>query len=333
MLWNLSNSTDYAAGIALLADRDGREIWLTVVKATFDIDADGQATPAQEQLPLVYAPLFAGDPVRSSLLAESDIDYAKPVVDVLVQGTVGPARPGDARPRLVVLEVEGRSKALRVHGQRAWRRTVTGVAAAACGPFTPMPLDYEHAFGGFDPGDGGQWDERNPAGCGFARRRADVLDQPAPRIEYAQRPLDEAPPEPAGLGPVARHWMPRRRHAGTYDAAWTEQRLPLLPLDFDEHFFACAPEDQQFARLSPQAAIRVSGMGADGELATRLPRIALGLNVHSANGRQHRRPALRTVLVLPDTRKIVLTFADAIECTGWKFGIRDVEVIEKEFIQ
>jgi hypothetical protein len=333
VFWNLSNSTQYAAGVALLADRDGRDVWLTVVKATFDIDASGQATPADEQLPVVYAPLFAGEPARSSLLAESDIDYAKTVIDVLVQGTVHPAHGEAVRQQLVGLEVDGRSKHLRVHGERTWCRRAAGVDPSSAKPFSPVRLDYEHAFGGFDPSVATDFDERNPAGCGYARHVSDLVDTPAPRIEYADRPIEAGHHVPAGFGPVARHWMPRRRHAGTYDATWREQRLPLLPLDFDERYFASAPEDQQFAQLRPQAAIRVTGMRSDGPLEFRLPRLALGLNVHSSRGREHRRPSLRTVLVLPDSRKLVLSYADAMECTGRKYGIRDVEVIEKEFIQ
>jgi len=47
-------------------------------------------------------------------------------------------------------------------------------------------------------------------------------------------------PPPAGLGAIGRHWEPRRRHLGTYYAAWLEQRAPLLPLDHDDRANLCA---------------------------------------------------------------------------------------------
>ena len=50
---------------------------------------------------------------------------------------------------------------------------------------------------------------------------------------------------PAGFGPIARHWEPRVRWAGTYDKRWQRTRKPLLPDDFDDRFHQCAPEDQQ----------------------------------------------------------------------------------------
>src|SRR5690606_38106709 len=51
-------------------------------------------------------------------------------------------------------------------------------------------------------------------------------------------------PPPAGFGFVGPHWEPRARHAGTYDEAWQQARMPLLPTDFDRRFFNAVPADQ-----------------------------------------------------------------------------------------
>lgn len=334
VIWNLSNSTPYAATATLAADRDGRDQWITVVKASFEIAPDGSVERAAEQFPIIYAPLFAGDPARSSLLAESDIDYAKVGVDVLVQGTVHVPDGKPAEQSLVGLEVDGRRKILRVYGERYWTRKAGGVAPSPAQPFTQVPLAYEFAFGGHDPIDPDHHDERNPAGCGFARKPSRLIDCPAPRIEYADDSTDGKTLRPAGFGPIARHWQPRRGFAGTYDETWFQERLPLLPRDFDERFFSAAPADQQFPRLSPQALIRVAGMVADGGLlAFQIPRIVLGLNIQVERREVHRRPELRSVLVLPDTRNVVMTYADAMPCTGTKFSIVDTEVVEKRLVQ
>lgn len=332
MIWNLNNSTDFSAAATLVADKEGRDIWLTVVKATFDVAPDGAATPAAVQWPVLYAPLFSGDATRSSLLADSDIDYTKAGVDVLVQGTAC-APDGTLVHELVVgLEVEGRRKLLRVHGPRHWCRRQLGIGLSDAEPFAHLPLAYEHAFGGFDPGDEAVFDDRNPAGTGFATDAKRLLDLPAPRIEYDGAPIAHDRARPAGFGPIARHWRPRREFAGTYGPHWEDQRMPLLPLDFDERYFCCAPQDQQFDKLPPQALIRVAGMRPEGVMAFRLPRLALGVNVRVGRQSTARRPSLRTVQVLPDPRQVVLTFADAMPCTGMKYEISDAEVIEKEFI-
>ena len=332
MIWQLSNNTRYCAAATLAADRDGHDVWITVVKASFDIARDGSTTPCDDQMPIVHAPVFAGDPVRSSLLVESDIDYAKIGVDVLIQGTARAAGDKSVGELLLELDVDNRRKRLRVHGERVWRRGATGVVPASHRPFVELPLAYEHAFGGFDPRDESDCHEPNPAGSGHAKNRSDLIDRPAPRIEYADRPVDGPNAITAGFGPIARHWLPRRAYAGTYDAAWLEERMPLLPTDFDERFFFAAPDDQQFAQLPHQARIRVAGMGSGG-LDFRLPCVAFGVNVHTEARSVHRHPRLRSVLVLPDASKVVLTYADTMVCTGWKFRIFDAEVIEKTFIQ
>lgn len=51
-------------------------------------------------------------------------------------------------------------------------------------------------------------------------------------------------PVPRGFGPIAPDWSPRPAHAGTYDARWKRDRMPLLPTDFDPRFHQVAPPDQ-----------------------------------------------------------------------------------------
>jgi hypothetical protein len=332
VIWQHNNSTRFSAAAILGADRDGRDVWITVVKAGFDIATDGSITASQKQLPIHFAPVFAGDPARSGLLYDSDVDYAKVGVDLLVQGTVRTPQGSALRELLVQLEVDKRIKTLRVHGERTWCRAVSGVVPGPAQPFTEMALTYGQAFGGFDPVDGTDWFEANPAGCGFSKKRSDLIDRPAHRVEYANMPSHSPKAIVAGFGPIARHWLPRRQHAGTYDAAWLENRMPLLPTDFDERFFSAAPADQQFAQMPSQAPIRVVGMG-DGPIEFNLPRLAFGVNVQTRLQSLHRQPRLRTVLVLTDSRQVVMTYADAMVCTGWKFEILDAEIIEKRFLR
>lgn len=333
MIWHLSNSTKYEAVATLAADRDGGDLWVTVIKATFDVSTDGVVERSQMQLPIVYAPLFSDDPVKSSLLAESDIDYTKPGVDVLVQGMVYAPKCKPVREAVVLLEVNDRKKLLRVHGERVWRKLAFGVVVSDAEPFTQLPLVYERAFGGFDPINNSEYDERNPAGCGFARKSTNLMDRPAPQIEYYDDPIDDQKSRPAGFGPIARHWLPRRYLAGTFDKSWMEERLPLLPKDFDERFFMSAPEDQQFSNLPPHALIRLVGMTLDGSMNFKIPHLVFGINIQLGNCEVYRRPVLRSVLILPDSRKVVMIYSDAMPCTGKKLNIIATEVVEKKFIR
>lgn len=66
---------------------------------------------------------------------------------------------------------------------------------------------------------------------------------PVPTIDAVDAPLEywDTLPAPAGFGPISPWWRPRQQHASTYDEAWLSERHPLLPRDFDERFWQCAP--------------------------------------------------------------------------------------------
>lgn len=127
----------------------------------------------------------------------------------------------------------------------------------------------------------------NPVGCGWIdkrypsrARKAGMEEQTrfaAPSFFYPKETLAEPllvknPPaplntrqmgdaserygcRPAGLGSVGRSWAPRVALTGTYDEQWQQQRWPLLPVDFDEHYWNCAPLDQQFPWPAPDCQI------------------------------------------------------------------------------
>jgi hypothetical protein len=116
--------------------------------------------------------------------------------------------------------------------------------------FTRLPLIYERAFGGTDdsperPADR-EAEPRNPVGRGL---RAKTSLKPhdsimLPNIEDPRNLISEpgSRPAPVGFTVVAKGWKPRRDFAGTYDAAWQRDRMPLLPNDFDPVFFTAASE-------------------------------------------------------------------------------------------
>src|SRR5579883_3338753 len=85
-MWQVNNSTPFAAHQAWARDRGGAEIWQVAVRGTFVIHSDGSTTIAEEQDPVVLAPKYSGDPTATSLLYDSDFQLTKPTTDVLLNG-------------------------------------------------------------------------------------------------------------------------------------------------------------------------------------------------------------------------------------------------------
>ncbi|MBI4955029.1 MAG: DUF2169 domain-containing protein [Myxococcales bacterium] len=199
-----------------------------------------------------------------------DEGTAKGRAELLVAGSFhapggAPCTSGFARAKLGAID-----KRVAVLGDRYWRRGEQTAPA----PFTEMPIDWAHAFGGPSFA-------RNPAGKGAEPVEHDGVEvHPLPNIEHHGALIRSARerPEPAGLGAFDLSYPQRRAHAGTYDKGWLEQHYPGMPPDADATFFNLAAADQWLAEgsfrgdeeflvenMSPSAA-RITG---------RLPGLAL----------------------------------------------------------
>ncbi|TDR39313.1 hypothetical protein DFR29_1162 [Tahibacter aquaticus] len=245
---------------------------VVVVCASFVLDSGRLKPAAVHRGPVIADRLWHPDAAAvSSLQCATDVLLIKPGSDVYVTGTV---RPLDARPcrewhGLLRVERDGLPlihKILRFTGPRRWQRSLLGWSLTVPEATMAVPLRYELAYGGwwYDKGDAmdaaARVCEENPSGTGWfgtADRRHHPRARYAhgqavagPQIEYADSPIhsDNRRHRVAGFGPVARHWMPRHRHAGSYDAAWLAQfqheEIPDYPADFDYRYFHYAPEDQ-----------------------------------------------------------------------------------------
>jgi hypothetical protein len=317
-MWEIDNRTPFAAERAWVRDRDGAEVWLVAVKCTFSIFGDGSTKVSQEQPPVLRVPEYRDEPGKSSLKYEADLVLTKTTTDITV---VGHAYAPDGRP-VTQLDVGFRvgpvEKILRVSGDRTW--TERGISSPQA--FTKMPLIYERAFGGVDRNSAHpdrDWEWRNPVGTGFAVTRDNLKGVALPNIEYPDERVTnwKDRPRPAGFGPIGAHWQPRARFAGTYDDVWMKDRQPLLPKDFDDKFFQCAPEDQQspgFLRGGEPVTLRRLSLQED--VSFMLPRVFLGLETHFSSGARevHSRPSLHSVILEPDLERISLVWHSALPC-------------------
>ena len=169
---NLLNASGMAAGYTMGMDKTGAEYVVVAVKGTFTLPKQGE-TPklTDEQVPLVDADLFNGEPGRSATLVECDYALEKPQCDILLNGAA--YAPG-GRPveRIAVgLQVGAQRKSFAVWGNRVWRAATVGYAPSEPEPFTRLPISYDNAFGGTDERMRDPAQVRsylpNPVGCGW----------------------------------------------------------------------------------------------------------------------------------------------------------------------
>lgn len=315
-MWTVTNQTPFAAERGWVRDRDGAEFWLVAVKGTFDIGENGQLRLSEEQTDVLLVPEFNGDPNESSLKYDTDLPRTKPGTDVLVNGQAYAPQGEPARAVDVSLRVANIDKRLRVTGDRIWQGSLLGTRLSEPDPFTSMPITYERAFGGYDR-ESSQvnehtWDERNPAGVGFAARAEHLSGKPAPNVEYPGTLINspQSRPQPAGFGPIAGHWKPRVELGGTYDEKWEATRLPLLPEDFDDRFYHAAPEDQRVAgHLHGGEAVELTNMTPNGLLRFRVPSVRIGFRtIFQDRKHVHHRAAIHSLIIEPDVPRVMVVW-------------------------
>jgi len=201
---------------------------LTVVaKATFELRPDQAATLADEQQP-IGADIYDGDAATGSLRYESDLAHFKPHADLLLLATAY-APGGRSVPRCkVTFGVGGTRRTLYVTGDRNWTSSLLQRGVTEPEPFTSMPLDWAHAFGGAGV-------PENPQGKGYrsGRPRGDRDPHPLPNIEHPDdvTASQSHRPAPAGFAPISRMWQPRVARMGSYDEKWSNTRSPWFPAD------------------------------------------------------------------------------------------------------
>lgn len=299
----LDNQTEFTAHPQLILGKQG-EMLLCMVKATFEL-VPGELAPelASEEVArgIRFADVPWGEPEKSSVLYPSDVCLYKPGTDVVVAAAAH-APNGVPVPTFdTYVRVGPLTKTVRVFGLRVWESGGTGLSAPR--PVTQVEMRYDNAWGGVDDTDPARFMEepRNPVGSGVARDPNSLTHRIAPCLEDPENPIKNARtrPPPAGIGPLGRHWAPRRQYLGTYDEVWKETRCPLPPEDEDDRLQLCASpglftevplrggEECAFLNLHP-----------DGPVQFRLPMVPLEIEFR-VKGREPvvMRPHLDTVLV------------------------------------
>jgi hypothetical protein len=330
----LQNESPFQPQLAVFPDERGIDCAYVTVKGTFTLGR--RPAPAEKQEPVLLKDEYWDDPATSGLRWAGEVHLTKPGTDVVLNGHAR-APGGKAVTRLdVTLRVGDRSKAIRVHGDRVWKPGMMGMnGISSPEPFREMPLVYERAFGGIhEVGDKDGtvlFEPRNPVGRGFVGRRTgkELKDYALPNLEDPADEIDNvrAAPAPACFGFVAPSWQPRRGFAGTYDEAWTKQRAPYLPEDFDPRFFHAAHPDLALERyLIGGERIEVTNVAESGSLQFEIPKPDLAVSVR-LRGADERPPLnLETVLIEPDESRLTLVWRAAVPCDKSALRVESVTV-------
>jgi hypothetical protein len=275
----IENKTRFEFAPVFVTNEEARPLAVFPIKSTYRITSNGlEVSP--EQLAVNLTGEYWGDPDVSSYKYEPEGVPFKPATDVALIGHAY-AQNGGTRSVEVSLRVGPVAKKVRVVGDRTWLSTFGFKRAAAPEPFERIPLIYERAFGGWDRSNKNpkkhQFEPRNPVGTGFRSRhgkfeegvRLPNLEEPGLHAKgYHSRP------PPTGFGFTSPHWQPRAKLAGTYDVKWTNERMPLLPKDFDPRFFnSASPGLIAPGYLAGNEPVLIENATPGGRLAFNLPGI------------------------------------------------------------
>lgn len=303
----IKNTTPFFHATKLTSRRPPQPEMTLVVRGTFRLVQNGvaEAIEGLEQ-GFLCGELFAdADRERTGeCLYPGDFADFKLRAEVMLRGN---CHAPSGRPALscpVRFSVGRWKKELMVYGDRRWERTVSGDRISEPTPFTRMPLDYTHAFGG-------PAFPENPVGKGF---RSDVL----PNVEPTGHLLTARGQEqPAGtFAPVNPGWPQRAGKRGkNYGPAYLKERAPYYSDDFDWSYFSAAPADQQmegflrgdeevrFHNLHPEHAV----------LATRLPGLRVRAFLKDTQGAcREIGMVLDTLFAEPDEGTIKLTWRGVV---------------------
>ena len=310
----IENHTPFSAAWLVLLDRQAAEQLIFVVKASYVIGADGRLEITKQPEMIRPVDEFHGDPGKSSIRYEAELGPAKLATDVALVGSAIAPQTGTTE-MAVAFRVGPLSKQVKVFGERRWKKSLLGLSSSRPLPFERIPLTYENACGGSDASHPDPkhhaCDPANPVGRGFRARKSELnfADTLLPNIEAPDRLLRQpgADLSPQGFGFIGRDWQPRVKYVGTYDQKWMEERLPLLPLDFDERFHnAAAPGLVANGFLKGDEVVEVIGCTAARQLRFSLPNPQLAAAAVSGRGVEPLAMNLNTVLVDTDAMKLHL---------------------------
>lgn len=197
------------------------------------------------------------------------------------------------------IQIGAITKTLNVYGDRRY----SGNKVSQVSPFTQMPIDWAHAYGGPAL-------PENPKGKGMV-----PLDGPRGSVFEAPNIRDPAlgPAAlrtPAGYWPVDQMAPSRLQYAGTHDKAWLNNDFPGFARDIDWRFFNMAPPSQFLPPLTGAESYAFKNLHPEkpllqGTLPGMAPRAFL-VRKSSPDGFEEIPLALTTIWCFPHRERLIL---------------------------
>ena len=335
----LHNATQLQAGYTTGLMKNGRNCLVIAAKATYDFPAEqqGDVVLSAQQIPLFETDTYAGEPGYSAPISENDYPPLKHQCDVILLNAVAHAPKGKFVDQVETgIQIGNWQKRIRVLGNRRWYRWwKMFYDPTKPEPFKQMPISYANAYGGTvthpdpDKDEGPQAYRPNPVGQGYLayNDKRHIVDSPLPNTEALDQPVkahhNQYPP--MAFGAVARNWLPRSDRGGTYDDHWKEHQKPLLPDDFDERYYQCAPEDQWVDYPRGGEKVWLTNLTPEGETQFTMPQLDVPMQVIFTNGDRHNlNPVIDTLVIDPTNRQFTLTWRARV---GLRHNVHEVDLL------
>lgn len=314
---------------------DGTLLAVVIIKEAFHVDRRNRVhRVGGAVVHPVDVPWDEGKPETSSIRFPSDVCVRKPATDVVVVGSAVAAYRIRRRQLDVTVRVGELQRVVRVFGTRVWYAGAFGWTLSDPLEFEEVPMRWELAWGGADFTEGSPplEEARNPVGRGLARDPATLEHQPGPQIEDPDDLIatHRTRPAPAGLAAIGRHWLPRRKYTGTVDDLWLRERMPLPPADFDDRFnLVAAPGLRAERYLRGGEPVLVHNMCEQGPLEFELPRLHFFAGAKVGQALRERPVVLDTVTLVPNERRVELTWRAALPMPRHAHAVDFIQVHEK----
>jgi hypothetical protein len=329
----INNQTPLAATLLPHRDLSGRQQVLLIAKATWSLHS-GRLAPAEQQVGLLVQPqrrrlgdldLDAGQ--RQALgerenddiiWLDHDLSPPKPAFDVIVAGYATAPPNYNAAHLDVGLRIGKNTTVLRSHVPRVWERGLMGYSAKALSPTVRrVPLSYAVA----------DWPSgfavMTSDGDGRGLPWLEALDVPSQRTRHANRPV--------GFGHWPENAAHRQPHGGTYGEAWTTQRSPQLPLDFNPRFYNAAHPELQLSDAPPAGtSIGLAHLAREPVLNTHMPDLQLAVQATTAAGAVQRVLKLRsdTLVIEPDLMRMSQLWRASLPTADGSDALRAVRLFK-----
>ncbi|MCK6263552.1 DUF2169 domain-containing protein [Vibrio sp. ZSDE26] len=306
-LWDIEANDNLKIHGCFQRDKEGNEVWVVTVKRGWDWVENQWVETVETSI--ADTPVYLDEPGRSAMKIDHDFPILKRNTDVIVYGR---ARSYAKKPvtyhecRLLV--DEHIDKTLTVFGDRKWVEHSGSLTVTATQPFIDKAIDYSHAFGG---------DERNRLGKGVGTSIKELTGMNVPSVFYSKEDWSTSSKaiRVAGFGPLPPFFADRYMHAGTYDENWIENRRPLLPEDFDDRYYQCAPKDQQCnGHLKGGERMMLSGFCHNDTMIFRVPEERyIAVAAFNKKERSLEMP-INTVFIDAEEKQITITYTAAFSC-------------------